>query len=148
MESSTMVQPTFCYCDHRAPSDHWQSWVWPAIGFPSLSSGPRVAMRGLKGRTTMKTQAAILWNQGQPWSIEEIDLDPPEDGEVLIELSASGMCHSDDHMVTGDMVLDPETAEMLGVKQFPMVGGHEGAGVVLDVGQGVTRVAPGDHVVL
>lgn len=96
----------------------------------------------------MKTRAAILWGQGQDWSVEEIELDPPKAGEVLIKLVGTGLCHSDEHLRTGDMVLPTEVADMMGLKQFPIVGGHEGAGEVLEVGAGVTSVAPGDHVVL
>ena len=96
----------------------------------------------------MKTRAAILWEQNADWSVEEIDLDPPSAGEVLVKLVGSGLCHSDEHLRTGDMVVDPETAELLGLEQFPIIGGHEGAGEVLEVGPGVTSVAPGDHVVL
>ena len=84
----------------------------------------------------METQAAILWETGGEWSVEEIELDPPKAGEVLVEMAASGMCHSDDHVRTGDLP---------GVT--PIIGGHEGAGIVLEVGEGVTSVAPGDHVV-
>jgi NDMA-dependent alcohol dehydrogenase len=84
----------------------------------------------------VKTKAAILWGQHEPWSVEEIELDRPKAGEVLVELTASGMCHSDEHAVTGDMPV-----------VTPLIGGHEGAGVVLEVGEGVRRVAPGDHVV-
>ncbi|MFM8267432.1 MAG: NDMA-dependent alcohol dehydrogenase [Ilumatobacteraceae bacterium] len=87
----------------------------------------------------MKTKAAILWERNTPWSIEEIDLDPPKAGEVLVKMVASGMCHSDEHLVTGDLAgATPEP---------PLIGGHEGAGVVLEVGPGVFSVAPGDHVV-
>lgn len=96
----------------------------------------------------MKTRAAILWEQNADWSVEEIDLDPPQAGEVLVKLVGSGLCHSDEHLRTGDMVVDTETAELLGLEQFPIIGGHEGAGEVLEVGPGVTSVAPGDHVVL
>lgn len=96
----------------------------------------------------MKTRAAILWEQNADWSVEEIDLDPPKAGEVLVKLVGSGLCHSDDHLRTGDMVVDQETADLLGLEQFPVIGGHEGAGEVLEVGPGVTSVAPGDHVVL
>jgi NDMA-dependent alcohol dehydrogenase len=85
----------------------------------------------------MKTDAAVLWKTGGEWQIEELDLDPPESHEVLVELAASGLCHTDDHSVTGDVPLF-----------LPTVGGHEGAGVVLEVGSEVTRVKPGDHVVL
>ena len=87
----------------------------------------------------MKTKAAILWERNTPWSVEEIELDPPKAGEVLVKLAASGMCHSDEHLVTGDLA--GATAEP------PCIGGHEGAGVVLEVGPGVFSVEPGDHVV-
>ncbi|MEX1105625.1 MAG: NDMA-dependent alcohol dehydrogenase [Ilumatobacteraceae bacterium] len=87
----------------------------------------------------MKTKAAILWERGKPWSVEEIELDGPKAGEVLVEIHASGMCHSDEHLVTGDLAgATPEP---------PLIGGHEGAGVVLEVGPGVFSVVPGDHVV-
>ncbi|ONH62045.1 alcohol dehydrogenase [Frankia sp. CcI49] len=85
----------------------------------------------------MKTKAAVLWNVGDPWSVEEVDLDPPKAGEVLIRVVAAGLCHSDDHLATGDM---PSV--------LPMVAGHEGAGIVEEVGPNVTRVRPGDHVVV
>jgi NDMA-dependent alcohol dehydrogenase len=85
----------------------------------------------------MKTTAAILWEVGRPWSVEEIELDPPRGGEVLIEMKAAGMCHTDDHFVTGDLTWD-----------LPLVGGHEGAGVVVETGPNVTRLAVGDRVIL
>ncbi len=85
----------------------------------------------------MKTRAAICWGVGQEWSVEEIDLDPPRQGEVLVRVVAAGLCHSDDHIVTGDSPMPT-----------PMIGGHEGAGVVEQVGPGVTSLVPGDHVVL
>jgi len=84
----------------------------------------------------MKTKAAILWEVGQQWSVEEIELDPPKAGEVLVKLAASGMCHSDEHVVTGDLPF-----------ALPMIGGHEGAGVVMEVGAGVQGLEAGDHVV-
>jgi S-(hydroxymethyl)glutathione dehydrogenase/alcohol dehydrogenase len=96
----------------------------------------------------MKSKAAILWETHSKWSVEDIELDPPKEGEVLLKLAASGLCHSDEHMVTGDMVLDPEIASMMGLNQFPVIGGHEGAGEVVEVGPGVTSVQVGDHVVL
>jgi S-(hydroxymethyl)glutathione dehydrogenase/alcohol dehydrogenase len=87
----------------------------------------------------MKTMAAILWERNTPWSVEEIELDPPKAGEVLVKMAASGMCHSDEHLVTGDLAgATPEP---------PLIGGHEGAGVVMEVGPGVFSVQPGDHVV-
>ena len=84
----------------------------------------------------MKTKAAILWETNQPWSVEEIDLDPPGPGEVLVKLAASGLCHSDEHLVTGDLPFE-----------LPIIGGHEGAGVVEQVGEGVSWLEVGDHVV-
>jgi NDMA-dependent alcohol dehydrogenase len=84
----------------------------------------------------MKTRAAVLWDRNKDWSVEEIDLDPPKAGEVLVTLSGSGLCHSDEHVLTGDL----PTA-------LPMVGGHEGAGIVQEVGPGVTELAPGDRVI-
>jgi NDMA-dependent alcohol dehydrogenase len=84
----------------------------------------------------MKTQAAVLWERNSPWAIETIELDAPKAPEVLVELHASGMCHSDDHIVTGDMPFG-----------LPCIGGHEGAGVVKAVGEHVSWLQPGDHVV-
>ena len=84
----------------------------------------------------MKTKAAILWELNTPWSVEEIELDAPKAGEVLVKIAASGMCHSDEHVVTGDLPF-----------AMPIIGGHEGAGVVEAVGPGVSWLAPGDHVV-
>ena len=84
----------------------------------------------------MKTSAAILWETNAPWSVEEIELDAPQAGEVLVEMKASGMCHSDEHLVTGDLPF-----------ALPIIGGHEGAGIVRQVGEGVSWLAPGDHVV-
>lgn len=87
----------------------------------------------------VKTKAAILWARNTPWSVEEIELDPPKAGEVLVKIVASGMCHSDEHLVTGDLAgATPEP---------PLIGGHEGAGVVMEVGAGVFSLVPGDHVV-
>lgn len=88
-----------------------------------------------RGRT-MKTKGAILREPGQPWQIEEIEVGDPVAGEVQVRLAASGLCHSDHHLRTGD-----SPAPM------PVLGGHEGAGVVTKVGPGVTRLAEGDHVV-
>lgn len=89
-----------------------------------------------KDREALKTKAAVLWEPNTPWSVEEIELDPPGPGEVLVKLAASGLCHSDEHLVTGDIPF-----------ALPIVGGHEGAGVVQEVGAGVTWIKAGDHVV-
>ncbi|GAA1189225.1 NDMA-dependent alcohol dehydrogenase [Pseudonocardia alaniniphila] len=85
----------------------------------------------------MKTTAAVIRELGGKWEVEEVELDPPGPGEVLVELVASGLCHSDEHLVTGDLPI-----------AFPMIGGHEGAGRVLQVGQGVTEVETGDPIVM
>ena len=84
----------------------------------------------------MKTTAAVVYEPGKRIEIEELDLDGPRDGEVLIRYTHAGLCHSDLHVQTGDLEA-----------RLPMVLGHEGAGIVEDVGPGVTRVKPGDHVV-
>jgi NDMA-dependent alcohol dehydrogenase len=95
----------------------------------------------------MKTRAALLTGVGEKWSIEEIDLADPGPDEVLVEIKAAGLCHSDEHMVTGDMVTPEEVRVQAGLpSQFPLVGGHEGAGVVAAVGSRVTEFAVGDHV--
>ena len=84
----------------------------------------------------MKTRAAVLTEAHKPFEIMELELDPPRTGEVLIRFVAAGLCHSDLHLKDGD--LRP---------RFPMVGGHEGAGIIEEVGPGVTKVKVGDHVV-
>ena len=95
----------------------------------------------------MKTHAAVLWGLHQEWQVEEIDLDPPKAGDVLVQWGAAGLCHSDEHMVTGDMVPPEEVTAALGLPStYPIIGGHEGAGIVLEVGDGVTALRPGDHV--
>jgi S-(hydroxymethyl)glutathione dehydrogenase/alcohol dehydrogenase len=85
----------------------------------------------------MNIQAAILWEQGQPLSVESATLDGPGAGEVLVEMRAAGVCHSDLHPARGEWPI-----------KTPVALGHEGAGVVRKAGSGVTRVAVGDHVVL
>lgn len=95
----------------------------------------------------MKSRAAVLYGLDQPWKVEEIEVDPPKAGEVLVHWKVAGMCHSDEHFVTGDMVPPKELLAMMGVDDFfPFIGGHEGAGVVMEVGPGVTSLQPGDHV--
>lgn len=85
----------------------------------------------------MKTRAAVLWQPREPVEILEVDLAPPQTGEVLVKMAACGVCASDVHVVDGDL---PEP--------LPIVLGHEAAGIVLETGPGVERLAPGDHVVL
>lgn len=95
----------------------------------------------------MRVKAAVLYGPGTKYQVEEIELDPPKEGEVLVKFAATGMCHSDEHLVTGDMVLPEEITAAMGWQQFPIIAGHEGAGVVEEVGPGVTALRPGDHVV-
>ncbi|QUR65844.1 Zn-dependent alcohol dehydrogenase [Mycobacterium spongiae] len=96
----------------------------------------------------MRSRAAILYGYGQPWTVEEFELDPPRAGEVLVALTACGLCHSDEHIRQGMLAPQPETAGAAGAPAMtPTIGGHEGSGVVVEVGEGVTRFSPGDHVV-
>jgi S-(hydroxymethyl)glutathione dehydrogenase/alcohol dehydrogenase len=85
----------------------------------------------------MKTRAAVAVAAGQPLEITEVDLEGPRPGEVLIEIKATGICHTDEFTLSG---ADPEGL-------FPAILGHEGAGVVVETGAGVTSLAPGDHVI-
>ncbi len=85
----------------------------------------------------MKTRAAVAYEPGKPLVVEEVDLEGPREGEVLVEIHATGVCHTDEFTRSGQ---DPEGL-------FPVIFGHEGAGVVVDVGRGVTSVVKGDHVI-
>lgn len=96
----------------------------------------------------MKSRAALLHDVGGPWSVEEFELDPPRAGEVLVEMAAAGLCHSDDHILKGDLSAPNEVLRSLGLPtMFPTIGGHEGSAIVREVGDEVTDFAPGDHVV-
>ncbi len=85
----------------------------------------------------MDVRAAVAFAAGQPLSLETVQLEPPQAGEVLVEIKATGICHTDAYTLSG---ADPEGL-------FPAILGHEGAGVVVEVGTGVTSVQPGDHVI-
>ncbi|ERJ20318.1 alcohol dehydrogenase protein [Salinisphaera shabanensis E1L3A] len=85
----------------------------------------------------MKSRAAVAWEAGKPLTLEEIDVAPPKAGEVLVRIVATGVCHTDAFTLSG---ADPEGF-------FPRILGHEGGGVVEEVGEGVTSVSPGDHVI-
>ncbi len=85
----------------------------------------------------MKTRAAVARAAGRPLSLEIVDIEGPKFGEVLVEVKATGICHTDEYTLSG---MDPE-----GI--FPAILGHEGAGVVVDVGPGVTSLKKGDHVI-
>jgi S-(hydroxymethyl)glutathione dehydrogenase/alcohol dehydrogenase len=86
----------------------------------------------------MKTRAAIAYEAGKPLVVEQVDLEGPRTGEVLVELRATGVCHTDEFTRSGG---DPEGL-------FPVILGHEGAGIVREIGAGVSSVVPGDHVIL
>jgi S-(hydroxymethyl)glutathione dehydrogenase / alcohol dehydrogenase len=104
---------------------------------------PRLAYNGiwihalLQGATIMKARAAVAWEAGKPLSIEEVHVEGPREGEVLLRVVATGVCHTDAYTLSGD---DPEGA-------FPAILGHEGGAIVEDVGAGVTSVKPGDKVI-
>jgi S-(hydroxymethyl)glutathione dehydrogenase/alcohol dehydrogenase len=85
----------------------------------------------------MKTRAAVAWEAGKPLTVETVDLDGPKAGEVLIEVMATGVCHTDAYTLSG---MDSEG-------KFPAILGHEGAGIVREVGAGVTTLKAGDHVI-
>src|SRR5574338_1543417 len=85
----------------------------------------------------MKTRAAVAFAAGKPLEIVEVDLEGPKAGEVLVEIKATGVCHTDEFTLSG---ADPEGL-------FPIILGHEGAGIVVDVGPGVTSLKKGDHVI-
>ena len=85
----------------------------------------------------METRAAVAFKAGEPLRIETVQLDGPKDAEVLVEIKATGICHTDEFTLSG---ADPEGL-------FPAILGHEGAGIVVDVGRGVTSVKKGDHVI-
>ncbi|MGX1307523.1 S-(hydroxymethyl)glutathione dehydrogenase/alcohol dehydrogenase [Amorphus suaedae] len=87
--------------------------------------------------THVQTKAAIAWKAGEPLAIETVELDGPKAGEVLVEIMATGVCHTDAYTLSG--------ADSEGL--FPSILGHEGAGIVREVGEGVTSVKPGDHVI-
>ena len=86
----------------------------------------------------MDVRAAVAHSAGKPLEIETVKLEGPKAGEVMVEIKATGVCHTDEFTLSGD---DPEGL-------FPAILGHEGAGVVVEVGSGVKSVAPGDHVIL
>jgi S-(hydroxymethyl)glutathione dehydrogenase/alcohol dehydrogenase len=83
----------------------------------------------------MKARGAVIHAVGEKWTVQDLEVNEPGESEVLVKVMASGLCHSDDHFVTGDLAV-----------ALPMVGGHEGAGIVEAVGSKVTRVKVGDHV--
>ena len=84
----------------------------------------------------MKTRAAVLREPHKPMTIEELELDPPKEGEVLIKMAYTGWCHSDLHLCEGEIPIE-----------LPLAIGHEASGIVQEVGPGVTKLKEGDHVV-
>src|SRR5271166_5234569 len=105
---------------------------------PAVGAVPVVRLSCAKlGRSMMKVRAAVAREAGKPLSLETVDLEGPHAGEVLVEIKATGICHTDEFTLSG---ADPE-----GI--FPSILGHEGAGVVAEVGAGVTSLKKGDHVI-
>jgi NDMA-dependent alcohol dehydrogenase len=102
----------------------------------------------------MKSKAAVLRGVGMDWEVTDVELDPPRAGEVLVKMAYAGVCHSDEHFYTGDSVPSKDMEEMMraaGVavpEWFPMLGGHEGSGVVEEVGPEVKTLKAGDHVAI
>ncbi len=96
----------------------------------------------------MQVRAAVVTELLGPWRTESIEIDDPHAGEVRVKMAFAGLCHSDEHLRTGDMAQDPAVLEMISGRgsMFPIVGGHEGAGIVDAVGPEVTALSPGDHV--
>ncbi len=95
----------------------------------------------------MNVRAAVCTGLHEPWKVEEVEIGDPHPHEVKVQMVYAGMCHSDEHLRTGDISAPKEVLEVFGVDSlFPCVGGHEGAGIVVEVGEGVDTVAVGDHV--
>lgn len=96
----------------------------------------------------MKVTASVVTEQNGPWRTDVIDIDEPHANEVKVKMAFAGLCHSDEHLRTGDMAPEASLLELLSGRgsMYPMVGGHEGSGVVESVGANVTSLRPGDHV--
>ena len=100
----------------------------------------------------MQCLGAVLLGAGKNWEVRQVELDPPRAGEVLVQMAVAGICHSDDHYATGDGVAGPRLTAIMETNGipvpdlYPMLGGHEGAGVVTEIGPGVRSVQPGDRV--
>jgi S-(hydroxymethyl)glutathione dehydrogenase/alcohol dehydrogenase len=86
----------------------------------------------------LKTKGALVWELNEPWSVDEIEIGDPRRGEVTVQLETAGLCHSDHHLMTGDFP----------IPSYPVLGGHEGAGIITEIGEGVEHLAVGDHVVM
>jgi NDMA-dependent alcohol dehydrogenase len=96
----------------------------------------------------IKTSAAVCRNLNEPWTVETVEIDPPGPRDVSVKMVFAGLCHSDEHLRLGDVGAPPEVLEMIGVESlYPVIGGHEGAGIVQEVGAEVTDLKPGDRVV-
>src|SRR3954468_17745333 len=95
----------------------------------------------------MKTRAAVLWGTHQDWKIEEVEVDEPGNGEVLVRWLAAGLCHSDEHFVTGDMVVPDEIRIPMGLPSaFPLIGATDGDAAHETVRPGVTTLQVGGRV--
>src|SRR6185312_11906264 len=139
-----MISMSIC---GRAPISRWDPFApqstrtkpkpIPTPKIPAWATRVEQSKREAKQDSTMKTRAAIAFEAKKPLEIVELDLDGPKAGEVLVEIKATGICHTDAYTLDG---FDSE-----GI--FPSILGHEGAGIVREVGAGVTSVKAGDHVI-
>jgi hypothetical protein len=128
--------PDFRTYRDSAKFGHAFGGQWPAL-IAVVRGGVRTERVTHHQGEFMKVKAAVAHKAGAPLTIETVDLEGPRGGEVLVEIKATGVCHTDAFTLSGD---DPE-----GI--FPAILGHEGAGIVVEVGAGVTSVKPGDHVI-
>src|SRR5215210_7398752 len=141
MRSSTwrrLAQPTLA---RRVEGTGYSfGYPHPAVGFLTLvGAAPNIWGRSWTSQEggAVDVKAAVAFGAGEPLRIETVELEGPKGGEVLVEIGATGVCHTDEFTLSG---ADPEGL-------FPTVLGHEGAGVVVEVGPGVTSLAEGDHVI-
>jgi S-(hydroxymethyl)glutathione dehydrogenase/alcohol dehydrogenase len=120
---------------HLASANHKNVARSPLVHRASLRHSRKT--QGRREAKSMQTRAAVAWQAGKPLAIETIEIEGPKAAEVLVEIKATGICHTDAYTLSG---ADPEGL-------FPAILGHEGAGIVREIGSGVTSLKPGDHVI-
>src|SRR5690348_12074182 len=123
--------------DNRWLCSPQRPWLLSSEGSNAISEEVLSLASTKREEAAVETRAAVAYKAGKPLAIETVQLDGPKDGEVLVELKATGICHTDEFTRSG---ADPEGL-------FPVIFGHEGAGVIVEIGRGVTSVAKGDHVI-
>src|SRR5690349_19944004 len=135
--TSTPPRPSDGRPSSSAPRFRSSSFSFPDISQPPPPVKGEVSGFVIRGLSLMDVRAAVAWEAGKPLSIEKVQLAGPKAGEVLVEIKATGICHTDAFTRSGG---DPEGL-------FPSILGHEGAGIVVDVGPGVATLRKGDHVI-